>query len=300
MSARLPNVLRASVAFLGTLVPIAPGLLSGCGTTAAAPAAATGDAAVSYVSVITQGGGDGKSIPPAGPGASGSPSGSGAGSTSGAGGSSEASESGSPSGSSGADEAGESGSDDASESGSLSGSGSAGSGGASGSSSGSGNSAGAGEGGSSGAPGLDAARSVCDDYVIPKCGTTPCDLRSNTCCSTVTLQTRCIQGANAACDSDEGTLHCWEACECSGGKVCCAVSNTIVGAVQTECQAVAEGSHCVPYPSSTTMASVQFCEVDSECKNGQPCVPQTCTYDGISARLYICGLQDQAPFNCKM
>jgi hypothetical protein len=78
------------------------------------------------------------------------------------------------------------------------------------------------------------------------------------------------------------------------------VSNTIVGAVQTECQAVAEGSHCVPYPSSTTMASVQFCEVDSECKNGQPCVPQTCTYDGISARLYICGLQDQAPFNCKM
>ncbi len=64
MSARQSNGLRVLVALLGTVVPLAPGLVSGCGssTSAAAPAPSTSatvpaDATIPLVMVVTAGGG---------------------------------------------------------------------------------------------------------------------------------------------------------------------------------------------------------------------------------------------------
>lgn len=101
MSGRLSNVQRALVALLGTFVPIAPGMISGCGSNTPPATASAPDAGISWVNVITAGGGDGKTIPPAGPGAKPS-SGDNTSGSSGASGSSGTSESGAASGSSGA------------------------------------------------------------------------------------------------------------------------------------------------------------------------------------------------------
>jgi hypothetical protein len=308
MSARLSNVQRACFALLGTFVVFAPSITSGCGTSTAPPASDTeGDAAIHYGSVVTYGGGDGKKVPPAGPGASGSATGSSSGDTTGSSGddsesgtppgSGDDTESGTVSGSSGDSTSGTgSGSSGSSVSGTgVASSGTSASGSSSGTSSGSHAMPDSGmEGGSSGSMAADAAPpppGICDDYVVTNCGTSPCDLRSNTCCVTLAFATRCLKGTNAKCNTNEATLHCSNGCECTGGTSCCGVSNTIAGAIQSECQNVPNGGNCQPYPSTTTMASAQFCKADSQCKNGQGCITQTCTYSGVSATFDICGLQ---------
>ena len=143
--------------------------------------------------------------------------------------------------------------------------------------------------------GPDAAASTCVSYTPPACGTTPCDLRTHTCCVTFSLQARCLAGANAKCASNEASIHCQQACECSGGQVCCGVMNKIVGVVQSVCQSVPSGGLCVPNPQTVSQASAQLCTETAECQNGQPCVSQTCIY---GANVKVCGLQSQAPFNC--
>jgi hypothetical protein len=253
--------LRAFVAILCVVLPFGPSLIAGCGSSSAAPVQAaptatiTADATVPLVMVVTAGGG--------------------AGSSSGAmivnpfGGSS----SGSSSGSSGT------GSDGGPET------------------------ADAGDGGGDGAALPEAAPpNVCPGmYMPPTCGVasdgTPvsCDLRSNTCCVNFSLTARCIPGLNAACASNEATIHCTQGCECSGGDVCCGVENTILGVVQTVCQSVPDGGFCRPYPQTATQASAQICSTDDECKNGQSCIKQTCIY---GAMLNVCGLQSQDPFDC--
>jgi hypothetical protein len=139
------------------------------------------------------------------------------------------------------------------------------------------------------------AGNSCPNYVAPFCGTSPCDLRFNTCCVTFSLDTRCIPGIHASCNSNEATLHCTQACECGGGDSCCGVENTILGVVQTECQNVPDGGLCNPHPQTTTEASAQLCVDTSECKNGEACIKQSCIY---GAMLSVCGLQSQDPFDC--
>ncbi len=289
MTARLPNVRRAIFALLGTFVLFVPSLVSGCGTTSTPPINdVAGDAAVHFVNVITAGGGDGKSVPPAGPGASGSAAGSGSDGTSGSG---DSDESGTVSSSGDSDESGTLfGSSGSSGSGTLFGQTDSS---VSGSSSGSGSSPDSGtDGGPSVVPDASNAPGVCDDYKVTPCGSAPCDLRSNTCCvSETTFATRCLPGTNAACTTKEATLHCSNGCECSDGKVCCGISNTIAGSIQSVCQAVPNGGQCSPYPPTSTQASAQFCKADSQCKNGQGCIHQTCTYEGVSGTFDICGLQ---------
>jgi hypothetical protein len=264
MPARLSNGLRIFVALLGSAIPLAPALASGCGTSSDTPAAkppivdATAPADVRLVMVVTGGGGAASS-------------------------SSSSSGSGNPLGA-------------LPEAGSSSGGGSSSSGGSPESDGGS-ESDGSDDGSDAAAPAPN-----CPNYVAPPCGgpndTSPCDLRSNTCCITLTLQERCIPGAAAKCNSNEAAIHCANACDCSGGNVCCGVANVLVGAVQTVCQSIPDGGLCNPHPATNTQASAQLCNVNAampECKNGQNCIAQTCEY---GANLSICGLQSQDPFDC--
>jgi hypothetical protein len=141
---------------------------------------------------------------------------------------------------------------------------------------------------------MDAA-STCGPYVAPNCGAGSdggllyCDLRTNTCCLTLSLVGRCLPNGGT-CTKSEVTVGCSNACDCTGGEVCCGVENGI--AATTSCQSVSSGGKC---PAPAGSGAAQFCTVDSECLNGAGCIPQTCTF---GANLNICGLQSQSPFNC--
>ena len=263
MLARLSNGLRVFIALLGAGAVLAPGLVSGCGTSPAPAApmkpAPVEDASIHLVTVVTAGGGSG--VRPADAG-------------------------GNPLG-------------DLPEAGSSSGGGSP----MTGSSSGAGSDDGSADDGSDGEAdaGPPPVPNCTSTYVAPPCGmtadgtATTCDLRSNTCCITISLDERCIPGANAKCNSNEAAVHCSNACDCFNGNVCCGVINTLVGAVQTICQDIPDGGLCNPHPPTNTQASGQLCTTDDECKNGQGCINQTCEFGAV---LNVCGLQSQDPFDC--
>ena len=142
-------------------------------------------------------------------------------------------------------------------------------------------------GGSSGAPAKDAGAS--DEYLVPLCGTIPCDYRSKTCCLFTDggveggAATSCIDGTSASCGSGVGTFHCSGVIECPTGKVCCGVYDLT---------ALTAGTSCLDAPCSSMG---QFCRTTEECPSGKPCTPQTC---GNATVLYLCGVLSQAPYNC--
>jgi hypothetical protein len=158
----------------------------------------------------------------------------------------------------------------------------------------SGSTDGAGDGGSDGS----VEGSV--PYTAPSCnGTDPCDLRSNTCClgyGASGLVGTCTGGSNATCPTNEATVHCVQAVECGGGLVCCGDIITLLGQVQSTCQAIPQGSYC-PFAddASVSQIGVQLCKTDAECTTGEPCVHQTCIYGAV---LDMCGLQSGSPLNC--
>jgi len=96
---------------------------------------------------------------------------------------------------------------------------------------------------------------------------------------------------------------CLQQSDCTtAGQVCCGAADSTAQTAQTACKAVSSGaSPCGASPS--TAAYAQICEQTSECKNAMQCIPQVCmvTISGIpvNADLTMCGLQSQAPFNCK-
>jgi hypothetical protein len=263
------NGLRVLLALLGTVVPLAPGFVSGCGSSSspsAAPDAATpspvpSDATVPLVMVVTGGGGAPTS------------SGSSSGAIQNPFGDLPVPDSGSSSGASSSSSSG-------SGSGALSDDGSAYD-----SSSSDGSSL----------DGPDGNGTTCVDYVTPLCGTSPCDYRYNTCCVSITYQARCIPNTMQCDPKMEASIHCLQACECTGGRVCCGVANTILGVVTSECQSIPDGGLCNPHPQTNTQSSEQLCGTDAECKAGQGCIKQTCEY-GVT--LSMCGLQSQDPFDC--
>ncbi len=264
MFARPSNGLRVFIALVGTSAVLAPGLVSGCGSssspTAPVKPAPVVDASIRLVTVVTAGGGAGSSSGDSGGNPLGDLPDTGMGSSSGGGTMMTGSSSGADDGSA----------DD-----------------------------GTADGEADAAP--PPVPNCTNNYVAPPCGMaadgtpTTCDLRSNTCCITISLAERCIPGANAKCNSNEAAVHCSNACDCFGGNVCCGVINTLVGAVQTICQDIPDGGLCNPHPPTNTQASGQLCTTDGECKNGQGCIHQTCE---LGATLNVCGLQSQDPFNC--
>jgi hypothetical protein len=124
-------------------------------------------------------------------------------------------------------------------------------------------------------------------YVVRNCGSTPCDLRSKTCCLPVDGgldASYCVGGSMTACGTNTATYHCLSAPDCPmSGNVCCGVYDLNALTATTLCQQ----SNC---------SGVQFCTVDSECRGNVKCVSQSCL--GVSP-LYLCGLQSQAPYSCK-
>jgi hypothetical protein len=266
MSAGLSNGskgLRLLIAVLGTVVPLAPGLASGCGSSSSpvAPAPTTqipADATIPLVMVVTAGGGAPTSSSSSSSGANQNPlgdlpvpdSGSSSGGTSSSGGGSgDLSDDGST----------DSGSDDSGD-------------------------------GSSGPP-----QNVCTNYTVPVLGVIPCDLRTSIGCVSLMGQVRCLKRSMQCDPKMEASIHCLQSCECPVGEVCCGVANTILGVVTSECQSIPDGGLCNPHPQTNTQSSEQLCGTDAECTAGQGCIKQTCE---LGVTLEICGLQSQDPFDC--
>ncbi|HEX4445652.1 MAG TPA: hypothetical protein VH044_02920 [Polyangiaceae bacterium] len=255
------------------LLCTAPGFTSGCGSSSAQPPAQSnpGDASITYTTVVTAGGG--------------------------------APNSGSSSGSIGINPFGDidsgSGSSTGSSTGSTDDGAAPGDDGSTGDDSATTSDTGAppGDAGPDSGDASTPPANVCVNYVAPVCGSGPCDLRTHTCCVTLSLAFTCVAGTgSSACPSNQASVHCLQSCECGGTKSCCGVENTLIGAVTAECQEVPNGGFCSPHPQTSTEASAQFCKTDAECKNGQGCIAQTCEFNAV---FNICGVQSQAPFDCK-
>ena len=164
--------------------------------------------------------------------------------------------------------------------------------GASGSGGGSGSGGASGPGSSSGTgatSGQSSGATTSEDggYVVRNCGSTPCNLRSKTCCLPADGgldASYCVGGNTTACGTNTATYHCLSAPDCpTSGNVCCGTYDLSASTATTVCQQ----SDC---------PGVQFCTVDSECRGNVKCVSQSCL--GVSP-LYLCGLQSQAPYSCK-
>jgi hypothetical protein len=140
----------------------------------------------------------------------------------------------------------------------------------------------------SGSSGSSGSTTVSGDggYVVRKCGSTPCDLRSNTCCLPADgglNASYCVSGVSTSCGTDQATYHCLESDDCpTSGDLCCGTYDLATLTAATVCQS---GGSC---------ASVQFCGSDSEC-SGTSCIAQSCS--GVSP-LHLCGLQTEAPYKC--
>ena len=172
-----------------------------------------------------------------------------------------------------------SGSSSGSPSGSSSGSGTGSSSGSSSSGSSSGSSS---TGSSSGATG---PRDAGTDHYVPTCGR-PCDLRSNTCCLPAdggVDASFCLSGTSPSCGTNIATLHCGGVTDCPSGQLCCGNYNLTAKTAETICQTV------------TKCSVAQFCETNQECPTGVQCTSQNCA----GGNLYLCGLQAEAPYNCK-
>jgi hypothetical protein len=99
-----------------------------------------------------------------------------------------------------------------------------------------------------------------------------------------------------ACSIDVPSYFCLQATDCPAGQVCCATGDD-AGVLGPSCQTVPDGGAC---SGAGTSGSAQLCQTQGECKNGLPCILQTCQIQpGTPAHLMICGLQSQAPFNCQ-
>ncbi len=176
--------------------------------------------------------------------------------------------------------------DDASAGGSSGSSGSSSGGGedaASGSSSGS--SSGTSSGGSSGTtPGKDSGTS--GGYVVPVCGTSPCDLRSKTCClpndDGGPGAAYCLNGNSVSCGANVATFHCGGVDDCPSGDVCCGDYDLKALTAETVCQ-------------KPSCALAQFCRTSAECPSGVQCLAQSCA---LGANVHLCGLKSGPPYNC--
>jgi hypothetical protein len=245
MSARLHG-LRAVFALLGVAGVASSHVLSGCGTSGAAPTAHPVADSGGYVTVVTAGGGP---VPEGGATVIDTPI---------------------DSGSSSGGSSGDAGSADS-----------------------------AGDGDAAGCPADDASNDASDDvvYTPPQCGVdgSLCDLHSNTCCLNTSLVGTCLPGACASCPSNQATVHCLQAGECTGGASCCGDVIRILGEVKSHCVPLVAGQSCPYVPWTSTQLGVQLCKTDTECKNGQPCIHQMCQYGAV---LDMCGVQDAGPLNC--
>lgn len=200
--------------------------------------------------------------------------------------------------------------DDASSSGSSGGSSSSSSGGGSSSgtssSSGSGSSSGSthdgGSSSSSGGPGGRVPSQVMfDDAGVPLCGT-PCPLSSNQCCVSVLGAATCLAADAGPCPMadalPQADFKCVEKSDCPSNQVCCGYADTTTSPATagSTCQAVSAGN-CAP-PASSSKASAQLCQLNSECKSGTSCIWQDCTVGTQTLQLTMCGIQTGAVFNC--
>jgi hypothetical protein len=103
-----------------------------------------------------------------------------------------------------------------------------------------------------------------------------------------------VAGNDAGCTGSASPFHCQYACECAAGDSCCgAIEKAFPYTGSASCQAVPSGGSCT---GPAAEATAQLCKQSAECKNGQPCIAQTCT--AFAAKFQFCGLQSGPPFDC--
>ena len=182
--------------------------------------------------------------------------------------------------------------------------------GSSGGSSGSSSSSGGGSSGGIVDASGDGPSDANDDYVAPLCdGVNPCDLRTSTCClmngpsASMPLIGTCVAGSKYICtgspagSNNQATVHCLQSGDCQGGLSCCGEILVFMGQVQSFCKGLSTdldsgGANFCPLAAmpSLTALGVQLCTTDAECRNGQPCIHQLCSY---GAEVHLCGLLQQ-------
>jgi hypothetical protein len=185
-------------------------------------------------------------------------------------------------------------------SGNSGGSGASSSGGSDGGTSSSGGSGSGSSSGSSSGATPDAAIQRFNDAGIPFCEPMrPCDLKSNTCCLSQTLQATCLAHP-MTCPSGTASFGCLGVADCpTAGQKCCGSADSNAMVAQTACQMLGTNGLCSG-KNTTTSAFAQVCRATSECGGGLRCISQSCAIGaGLPpANLSMCGLQSAAPFNC--
>jgi hypothetical protein len=98
------------------------------------------------------------------------------------------------------------------------------------------------------------------------CGAQSCDTPSQYCCvsrNTDGSTTPACRADGTTCDNPAIEMHCDEAGDCAEGQICCSALG-------------AGGAPLLTCAPSCGMFGVQVCRTSAECRNGKPCVVQTC------------------------
>jgi hypothetical protein len=164
-------------------------------------------------------------------------------------------------------------------------------------SSGSGGSASSSGSGSSGGF-IEASSGPLNDGSVHYCGSTPCDLKSNTCCVSDVLIGMCVPHGQS-CPANNAAFNCLGEADCTtAGQVCCGRADSVAETAETLCATPLSGGS--PCNNGASDVSAQICESTAECQNGLPCIAQTCNVSSSlpAVHLAMCGLQSAAPFNC--
>lgn len=111
------------------------------------------------------------------------------------------------------------------------------------------------------------------------CGPTACAIDNNTCCGYTDGGTDCVTSSTATCS--QGTLHCAQAADCSGGDICCVNSGFSGGSVTLTSSCAATCPTTSSFPPGA-----QMCSTDAECTNKEKCTLQSCGGETVK----LCGL----------
>lgn len=126
------------------------------------------------------------------------------------------------------------------------------------------------------------------------CGTTTCTTPGELCCySSIAPGGAADHCATSTAQCGAPNIACDETADCAPGSVCCTgvavlpKDASVSGFEAATCQPEATAS-CIE-KQGVGSSSVQVCKTDAECRNGKPCVVQSC-YGRV---LQTCGVDAQ-------
>lgn len=131
-----------------------------------------------------------------------------------------------------------------------------------------------------------------------QCGAIPCPLPGNACCLDSSGVAMCLPEQIMSPCPGPISVGCVRAADCPTGEICCMlVTGSFFGA------SCGDAGTCSTAGPDT---AAQLCDTNSECTNGQRCVPQSCVVTaladgGSAAALHACGLVARsAAIDCQL